>query len=144
MTRSDWLLVYFALKGAPSGLDPVRIQKGMFLLSQEGGLPAEQTYDFRAYHYGPMSSAVYNDLEYLEATGLIEGTPVPGYSWQRYKATTRGVEEARTLLHEQADSAAAHKLYEIKQDVASKNFNDLLRDVYARYPAYATQSVFTG
>ena len=32
--------------------------------------------------------------------------------------------------------------YGIKQSVAQMPFADLLEDVYARYPAYATKSVF--
>ena len=143
MTPRDWLLLYFALKGAPGGLDPVRIQKGMFLLAQEGELPEGEAYDFGPYHYGPMSSQVYSDLEYLEATGLLEGTPVPGYSWNRYRATERGVEKAREF-RDHANVDSVRKLFEIKQDVASKTFNALLRDVYARYPAYASRSVFRG
>jgi hypothetical protein len=143
MTRRDWLLVYFALKGASSGLDPVRIQKGMFLLAQEGGLPDDEIYMFAPYSYGPMSPQIYSDLEYLEATGLLRGEPVPGYTWKRYTATHAGIDVARNLL-EQADGDAARRLYEIKQDVASKTFNALLRDVYARYPQYATRSVFSG
>jgi uncharacterized protein YwgA len=143
MTRRDWLLVYVALKGAPQGLDPVRIQKGMFLFAQEADAPAAETYDFGAYMYGPMSSQVYSDIEYLEAEGLIRGEHVPGYTWKRYTATPPGIDVARNLL-EGADGAASRKLFEIKQDVGSKTFNALLRDVYARYPEFATRSVFRG
>lgn len=143
MTRRDWLLVYLALKGAPKGLDPVRIQKGMFLFAQEADVTGEETYDFGPYLYGPMSSQVYSDIEYLEAEGLVHGEPVPGYTWKRYKATPPGIDVARNLLKE-ADGVASRKLFEIKQDVASKTFNALLRDVYARYPDFATRSVFSG
>jgi uncharacterized protein YwgA len=144
VTSRDWLLLYVALKGAPNGLDPVRIQKGMFLFAQEAGVPEDETYDFGPYMYGPMSSQVYNDIEYLEAEGLIRGEPVPGYTWKRYAATPAGIDVARNLLEEDADAAASRKLFEIKQDVASKTFNALLKDVYTRYPDYATRSVFTG
>ncbi|MEX0682300.1 MAG: hypothetical protein WD981_04695 [Gaiellaceae bacterium] len=143
MTRRDWLLVYFALKGAPRGLDPVRIQKGMFLFAQEGGVSDEETYDFGPYQYGPMSSELYADLDRLEAEGLIRGEPVPGYTWKRYTVTPGGMDVARHLL-EDADGQAARRLFEIKHDVASKTFNALLRDVYTRYPKYATRSVFRG
>jgi uncharacterized protein YwgA len=143
MSRRDWLLVYIALKGAPHGLDPVRIQKGMFLFSREADVPRAEIYDFGAYHYGPMSSEIYNDIERLEGEGLIRGEPVPGYTWKRYVAAGAGIDAARHLL-EDADAPAARKLFEIKKDVASKTFNALLRDVYARYPDYATRSVFSG
>jgi uncharacterized protein YwgA len=144
MTPREWLLLYIALKGAPQGLDPVRIQKGMFLFAHEGGVPADDVYDFGAHLYGPMSSDVYRDIESLEAEGLIRGEPVPGYTWKRYTATPPGVDVARNLLAEEAEPEAARKLFEIKTDVASKTFNTLLRDVYARYPDFATRSVFSG
>jgi uncharacterized protein YwgA len=143
MTRRDWLLLYVALKGAPLGLDPVRLQKGMFLFANEGGVPIEETYDFRPYLYGPMSSQVYRDIDELEADGLVRSEPVPGYTWKRYKPTAAGADAGRRLL-DAADSSATRKLYDIKNDVASKPFNALLRDVYGRYPDYATRSVFSG
>lgn len=144
MTRREWLLLYVALKGAPSGLDPVKIQKGMFLMAMEGGLPDEERYAFRPYLYGPMSSAIYSDLERLEADGLIEGHRVPGYTWKRYKATAGGLDAARHLLNEEANQSAARRLFEIKERVAAQKFPELLRDIYARYPEYATRSVFSG
>jgi len=143
MTARDWLLVYVALKGAPQGLDPVRIQKGMFLFSQEAGAPREEVYDFGAYQYGPMSSQIYSDIERLEVEGLVRGEPVPGYSWKRYTATAAGIDLAREIL-EGADGDVARQLTEIKREVAGKTFNALLRDVYARYPEYARRSVFSG
>lgn len=143
LTRRDWLLLYIALKGAPEGLDPVKIQKGLFLMAMEGGLPENERYSFSPYLYGPMSSAIYQDVEHLESNGLIRGEPVPGYTWKRYTPTPAGVDVARGLL-EKADARAARKLFEIKQQVAGQSFPTLLRDVYARYPEYATRSVFSG
>jgi hypothetical protein len=46
MTRRDWLLIFFALKGSPEGTDPVRIQKGMFLFAMEAELGDEQKSGF--------------------------------------------------------------------------------------------------
>jgi hypothetical protein len=44
---------------APRGLDPVRLQKGMFLFGLEAaGVPDAQKYSFRPFHYGPMSKAI--------------------------------------------------------------------------------------
>lgn len=122
----------------------MRIQKGMFLFAKEGDVPSSEVYDFGPYHYGPMSSQVYSDIELLEAEGLVRGEPVPGYTWKRYNATPAGTDVARNLLAEEADENAARQLAAIKRDVAGKTFNALLRDVYERYPEYATRSVFSG
>jgi uncharacterized protein YwgA len=139
----DWLLIYCAFQGAPDGLDPVRLQKGMFRFAEESDLPATELYDFEPYHYGPMSRAVYADIDTLESRGLVKGVPVEGYSWKRYRATSAGVERAREL-NRTANPAAAARLFDIKDEVAQQSFSQLLRDVYARYPAYATKSVFHG
>ena len=143
MTRRDWLLLYLALKGAPGGLDPVKIQKGMFLFAMEGDRPAEERYIFTPYLYGPMSSEIYRDVERLEADGLVYGERVPGYTWRRYSATPAGLDSARALL-ESANAEAARRLHDIKQRVAQQTFTTLLRDVYARYPRYAERSIFSG
>ena len=87
MTRQDWLALFLAFEGAPDGLDPVRIQKGMFLFAMEAGVPEGQTYGFRPYNYGPMSRGIYDDLDRLVSEGTIEATPVEGQSWSRYVVT---------------------------------------------------------
>jgi len=144
MSRREWLLILAALKGPAGGLDPVRVQKGLFLLAMEGDVPVEERYEFEPYNYGPMSRDVYRDLGELGADGLIERVEVAGQSWPRFRATEHGRELAQQLVNE-ADPhtrAAARKLYEIKQDIVRKSFADLLNDVYDRYPRYAEKSVF--
>ena len=142
MSRRDWLLIFFGLKGSPHGIDPVRIQKGMFLFAMEGGVSDDETYDFRPYNYGPMASQIYSDVEALEAEGLIASANVPGHTWKRYRVTELGVTRARALRDGLLDRTAVHRLYEIKQSVMARTFNALLSDVYDRYPNYASRSVF--
>jgi uncharacterized protein YwgA len=144
MTRRDWLLLFIAFEGAPRGLDPVRLQKGMFLFAQETSVPAVEKYSFRPYNYGPMSRAIYDDLDALLGEGVIEQALVEGQSWSRYRATDAGVRRGHELLDrarvEQPD-AVGH-LFETKQSVAAMTFDALLGDVYERYPEYASQSLF--
>ena len=141
MTARDWLLLLIALDGAPAGLDPVRLQKGMFLLAQEGELPAGERYAFRPYNYGPMSPRLYRDLDGLVRRGLVERRPVPGYSWSRFAATERGAQRV-AALRASADARVVARLAAIKRTVVALSFADLLAMVYDRYPAYATRSVF--
>ncbi len=139
MKARDRLLLFVALDGAPSGLDPVRLQKGMFLDAQEGD---GEGYSFIPYNYGPMSAQIYSDLEDLVSEKLVEEVPVKGQSWSRYVATDKGLQHGRELLgHEPSDRTAQH-LYAIKKDVVSKPFKALLEDVYERYPEFAEKSVF--
>ncbi|MDX6680210.1 MAG: hypothetical protein QOG94_249 [Solirubrobacteraceae bacterium] len=145
MTRRDWLMLFISFEGAPRGLDPVRLQKGMFLFGEEvADVPDTQKYSFRPYNYGPMSSAIYADLDRLVADGLIESVPVEGQSWSRFRPTERGVQRGMQLLEAAtADQRrGVQHLYETKRSVARMSFDALLEDVYERYPQYATKSVF--
>jgi len=145
MDRRDWLLLFIAFEGAPQGLDPVRLQKGMFLFRQEADdVPDVQTYAFRPYNYGPMSTGIYEDLDSLVAEGFVKTTEVEGQSWSLYKPTGRGITRSQQLLATalQEHREAANHLYTIKQIVAEMTFRALLEDVYDRYPDYAAKSVF--
>jgi uncharacterized protein YwgA len=142
MHARDRLLLLVALDGAPQGLDPVRLQKGMFLDAKESGAGAEEKYTFVPYNYGPMSAQIYSDLEQLVAEGLVAENPVEGQSWSRYVPSEKGLEAGRDLLAREDSSEVAKNLHRIKKEVASKSFRALLEDVYERYPAYASKSVF--
>jgi len=142
MKARDRLLLFVALDGAPQGLDPVRLQKGMFLDAQESGGGAGEKYAFVPYNYGPMSAQIYSDLEDLVSEGLIAEKPVEGQSWSRYVPTEKGLEAGRELLGRDDSAAVAKVLHRIKKEVAGKTFKALLEDVYERYPAFASKSVF--
>lgn len=142
MQARDRLLLLIALDGAPHGLDPVRLQKGMFLDAEQSEAGDGEKYAFIPYNYGPMSAQIYSDLEELSSEGLIEEVPVQGQSWSRYVATEKGLAAGRDLLDRESSGQVAQGLYRIKKEVASKTFKALLEDVYERYPAYASKSVF--
>lgn len=142
MDRQDWLLLLLALRDSSEPLDPVRLQKGMFLLAQEGGLPAAQRYEFRAFDYGPLSPEIYSDLDFLVGRGRVEQLAAPGYSWSRYKITPQGLMAASRTLQDETSLAAVSHLAEIKRGVLRRDFASLLRYVYEKYPDYAVNSVF--
>jgi uncharacterized protein YwgA len=142
MSRRDWLLLFLGFKGADgAALDPVRVQKGMFLFANEAGAPPAERYEFEPYNYGPYSFDLRSDLGQLVREGLATAEPVPGYTWSRYKLTGDGMAKAKDL-RDKAPRKFARKLFEIKQSVTSQSFNALLRDVYDRYPEFAANSIF--
>ena len=55
--------------------------------------------------------------------------------------TLAGMARAHQLM-DTAPTDKARQLYDIKRDVTQVSFNELLRDIYSRYPEYATKSVF--
>jgi uncharacterized protein YwgA len=144
MTRRDWLLVLCAYEGAPAGLDPVRLQKGMFLFARTGSVPEAEQYEFEPYDYGPMSSKIYHDLDALVTEGLLARRAVADRQWSRYTATDVGLAQARERLRQlnPDHKAAARRLHEIKQRVSNVSFNELLDGVYREHPDMAVNSVF--
>jgi hypothetical protein len=146
MTPADWLLLLVALDAPAAGLEPVRVQKALFLLAQEGGLPPSERYWFVPYNYGPMSPRIYRDVDALVRRGLLERRPVPGYTWGRVRATEQGQRRAERLVQE-ADDRRRHALgalRDIRALVTSLGFADLLQTIYERHPEYALRSVFRG
>jgi uncharacterized protein YwgA len=142
MQPRDRLLLFIALDGAPEGLDPIRLQKGMFLFAEDEATRPDEAYDFVPYDYGPMSTQIYRDLDFLAEGGLIAATPVEGQTWSRYSATEKGLTAAKEMLGEEPSQTAARLLYEIKTDVSSRTYQQVLEDVYDRYPEFASKSVF--
>ncbi len=140
MQPSDWLLAFIDA-GGKRPADPVRLQKGLFLLAMSGELPADEQYAFEAYAYGPMSRALYDDLRALARSGLVELVDVRGERWQAARTTPQGAAhiEARGLRHGAAGLAAVGRL---RRELDALSFDGLLRRVYRDHPEYAVNSVF--
>lgn len=138
----EWLLLLLARDAlsapGPNELDPVRIQKALFLLSMRG--PARGLYSFRPYNWGPFSSAIYADLDRLEAEGLVQGRAVPGYTWRLYRPTEAGARRAQEFA-ETLDPSYRQWLAEARHFVTSRSFTRLLRDIYTQYPEYSVNSL---
>jgi uncharacterized protein len=145
LDRSDWLLLLLDrdVLGAqgPEELDPVRIQKGMFLLSKRG--PARDLYEFQAYDWGPFSSAIYADLASLTDQGYLIEERVPGRAWSTYRVTARGHERA-TALAAQVRVEDTAWLKQARDFLTTRSFAQLLREIYELYPDYAVNSRFGG
>ncbi len=140
MNRIDLLLkIVSAANGKP--LTPVQLQKVAFLVGQkfERELPAE-FYRFRKYDYGPFSAAVYTDAEQLERDGLVAISINPRGGWREYAATVEGVEADFADIPE----TIASYIEETVQWAMQLSFQQLVREVYKRFPQYQENSVFNG
>jgi hypothetical protein len=142
----DWLLFLLALEDAALALDPVRIQKGLFLLSREAPVELGEVYQFAPYDYGPFASEIYVDVARLVEDGLAIGEEVPGYTWRRYRATPSGLRRAQELVAHLTpqQQEALRYLHAAKRDVLPRSFQQLLHYVYSRYPEFRERSVFNG
>jgi hypothetical protein len=125
-------------------MTPAQIQKAMFLMSAEApGLVGQFFYNFVAYNYGPFDAQVYHDLDALAGEGLVAATHFPGRSWKLYAVTPAGLEAAaRAKLT--ANRQGVSYLEKVVDWVSSMSFPQLVRAIYAKYPQYKANSVFTG
>jgi hypothetical protein len=139
----DWLMIYLALpddEGVPPKEDPIRIQKGMFLLSEEGGLNRSERYTFIPYNYGACSFDIYRDLDALVEAGLIERSQEPWASWPTYRPTAAGQKNAAALMHA-ASNKTIEYLRKTKLRLFKQSFVEMLREIYKAYPKYAVKSL---
>ncbi len=139
----DWLMIYLALpddEGVPPKADPIRIQKGMFLLSEEGGLRRSECYTFIPYNYGACSFDIYRDLDALVEAGLVERAQEPWASWPTYRPTAAGQEKAAALMHA-ANGDAIEYLRRTKVRLFNQSFLEMLREIYEAHPKYAVNSL---
>ena len=140
MKRIDLLLKIIAAAGGKS-LTPVQLQKVSFLLGQqfEGELPSD-FYSFRKYDYGPFSAAVYTDAEKLEQSNLVAISINPRGGWREYSATEEGI---ACDLAEIPEGIASY-IEETVHWAMQLSFQQLVREVYKRFPQYRENSVFNG
>jgi hypothetical protein len=144
MKREDFLLYFLGHPHRDGGVwvaDPVRVMKGMFLLTMEcSALRPDQKYEFKPYHYGPFSVQVYHDVDALVAQGLVKTQASAGHTWSSYVATGAGAGRAREIGTELRPEIK-QDIERIRAEVAAPSFLGLLRDVYRRYPEYSVRSI---
>lgn len=143
MKPRDWLLIFLLPRhNEPVQIDPLRIIKGLFLLTKEAPLPQSEAYAFVPHYWGPFSKEVYDDLDNLEAEGCVKRTTVMGKSWRFAELTEKGIATAKGLVKD-VPKLALSKLEASKGEATTRSFNDLLRYVYSRYPEFATNSIWS-
>jgi len=165
--RQATLLALLAAAAEVRQPEPVHItplMKYAFLFQQEGGraaraddqlalplaaearalyLPGEW-YDFVPHKYGPFAKELYDDLEALEAAGLVERRhPPKAKESLREKTAIYLADEKAEAIHDLVDSLPA----EVRQgteaivtEYGSLDQKDLLDVVYRRYPEYTVNS----
>jgi len=140
MLSKDWnLLVIAAAEGKP--LTPVQLQKSLFVFGEECPQATKhEYYQFVPYHYGPFDSKVYQDAALLCAEGLVYIRPSVG-GWREYSATSEGLERAKELEGYLTPKHAEY-LHAVVTWARSLTFDQLIRAIYKKYPAYKVNSVF--
>jgi uncharacterized protein YwgA len=140
MNPKDWtLLVIAARKGKM--VQPVQLQKSLFLLKKNLSLPQLQVsrfYQFEPYDYGPFCSKIYADAENLCEEGLVH---IDRVSYRLYSATEDGLAAAARLKRALTDEAKDY-LSKVVEWTCALSFNDLVSAIYRAYPDMKKNSIF--
>ena len=121
-------------------LDRLRMQKGVFLLEMRGPPSWRDLFDFGPYDWGPYSRDLASTVEHLVAEGCLEKDRLPRRRYHAYRTTSLGEESISEQLNPREERFVA----KVRDFVTSRSFAQLLRDVYAAHPEYASRSRFRG
>jgi uncharacterized protein YwgA len=164
LISTDLVLLLLKAHGSRPGTEGqingiTRLEKLLFLATQEEAIDeaVEDPFEFKPYHYGPYSKAIYEAVELLEELGLLvddryldEERLDEAEELALAVADEQGVERRFTLTPEGqkvADLLATRrpevleKLSAIKTRYGNLSLRRLIRYVYSKYPTYAEQSV---
>ncbi len=144
LTPRQKTLLAFLGSDAEQELNPIRVMKGLFLISQEtpkDWLDTGARYEFVPYHYGPCSFPIYDDLDCLQRLGYVKTMEVPGRSWKYYTLSAEGVSVANAVIKEFRPELRKY-LKDVRAFVARLSVRQLLDVIYKAYPSLATNSIF--
>ena len=111
--------------------------KLVFLMRQETHLKNEPAfYDFVPYKYGPFSFVLYRELHNLRQDGFV--TP----DETRFALFDRNIAVAKQKINE-LPKAYREAVDDIVRRHGRKSQSELVKDVYTRYPWFATNSELT-
>lgn len=140
MTRRD--LVLAALSPAKGGWHtPVQVQKLLFLIERQRPeiVNEGEHFQFAPYHYGPFDKGVYEELEALCTSGLVQ-TQETG-AWRSFALTETGQQFGTGLLRE-LDLATRTFVEKTSTFVRSQSFSGLVSAIYKAFPEMKANSVF--
>jgi hypothetical protein len=118
------------LSAAGEKVSATQLQKYIFLLREETFLGRDPAfYEFLPYKYGAYSFAAQREIDTLVAYGYVESSATS------LDITTQGKKESSEM-----DSDTARAVLAIVSKYGKIPLRTLLKDVYARYPWYASNS----
>lgn len=95
-------------------------------------------YNFKPYHYGPYSPDLSTDLRSLATEGVVDIRQ--GY-YPNYSLTVKG-QELGSKLASAVGANTFDAIRGIVQWVRQRDFSQLVRDIYERFPEQSVNSLF--
>lgn len=141
LSQEDVLVLLAAGANGPHDLDPIRLMKGTFVVAQRGPRQWRDLFHFQPYDYGPFDVDVYRARDELLAAGLFESDDRGAYA--RYRLSESG-EQRATAIQKQLPAEVREWMTSVGHYITSRSFSQLLREIYAEFPEFATRSVFSG
>lgn len=139
MERRRYVLAVMASGDRPE-YSPAQLQKLFFLMDREAAAHTGGPYfNFRPYDYGPFDAAVYEEVEALAAQGLALVDKTGFY--RIYSLTPAGI-AAGTAALEEFTPAGRDYAARAANWVRRVSFNQLVSEIYKRYPEMKENSVF--
>lgn len=126
--------------GGEQGLTPLKLQKGLFLISKKfGNLIDSDFYDFKPYNYGPFAKEIYQDTNELERENLVKVSREN--KWDEFSITQKGSIEADKIMAKKLDSQTRENLGKYINWINSLTFNQLTSYIYDNYKEYKVNSI---
>lgn len=117
-------------------IETTKLMKYIFLNQQEGeliGIP----HDFYPYHYGATADTVYTDFESLVDLKLIREQK---QKKKRLYKLNKIMQEVIQKERDKLPQSVKDSINQIVQEYGGLKLNDLLIEVYAKYPEYAVKA----
>ena len=129
---------------APNGTlpyTPVQVQKLVFLIQKKLPTILSSKFNFQPYDYGPFDKEVYEKLENLKSSGMIEISKSIDNNWKLYSLTNEGLVQGQEYLNRLIESEQ-QTIKDLSIFVKKLSFSQLVSAVYKAYPEMKENSVF--
>lgn len=140
--RQKFVLAALSAAGRDDKYAPVDVQKMFFLLDREASaFHGGPKFNFDPYDFGPFDKQVYEELEALKASDLIEITSNGRH--KEFALTPTGKREAEGIL-QRFDAKLTDYMARLGHWVLDNDFSTIVSEIYKKYPEMKAKSVFRG
>jgi len=142
MSRDKFILAVLAAS-PDSQYTPVQLQKIFFLLDRnlDKQVKYSPKFNFIPYHYGPFDKGVYEELDGLEISELVEVKYSGFNNLKNYHLTKEGQILGHNEL-EKIDTKYVDYIKRISDFVRKLSFEQLIQAIYKEYPDMKANSIF--